>query len=283
MRKITLLIMTLLLGILLVACQDKQLSDDLTNVLFYTGGNATQVDTYFDVIIGDTIEQPEIPERVGFVFDGWYKDVGRIDEWIFETDIVTETILLYAKWRSLIWTLTFNLNEELEEVFSTNDTPPHEFTAGVSITLPDVRRPGGSFRGWSFVPQEDFTLDMRVYRNTKDLPYTTEEGYNLYPIFNNNKYMVTYQVRNSGVATPPPRTGVEYGSIITWLPKLEDTATQIFVGWFTKNGVNTGDWGLQLVNRTYDENDDPIELQDDIIDFFPNPNNTLLYAMWEDK
>ena len=283
MRKITLSILTLFFGFLLVACQDKQLSDNLTNVLFYTGSNATQIDTYFDVLIGSTIEEPDEPERQGFVFDGWFKDVGRLEKWDFENDVVTETILLYAKWKSLIWTLTFNLNEELDEVFSTNDEPPHEFIAGVSLTLPDVRRPGGSFRGWSLVPQEDFTLDMRVYKNTKDLPFTNESGYVLYPIFNNNKYMVTYQVRNSGVSTPPPRTGVEYGSIITWLPTLEDTSNQTFVGWFTKNGVNTGDWGVRLVNRTYDENGNPIELPENVLDFFPNPNNTLLYAKWEDN
>lgn len=282
MRKITLIILMIFSAVILVACSDKQLSDNLTNVLFYTGRNATLVETYFDVSIGSTIEEPEAPERVGYHFEGWFKDVTLLQKWDFNNDVVTETILLYAKWKALVWTLDFVLNEELDEVFATNDTPPSSFNAGQSIALPDVRRPGGSFRGWAFVPQEEFTSDMKVYKNTIDLPVTLEEGFILFPIFNNNKYLVTYQVRNSEVSTPAPKTGVEYGSIISWLPILADTSTQRFVGWFTKNG-NNGDWGVQLVNRSYDVNGDPIELPENVLDYFPNPNNTLLYAMWEDK
>lgn len=46
---------------------------------------------------------PTPPERIGYTFGGWYKEVECINEWNFENDIVefdeNETIIrLYAKW-----------------------------------------------------------------------------------------------------------------------------------------------------------------------------------------
>lgn len=283
MRKIALLFVAFFVAIGLAACQDKKTSDELINVIFYTGQNATKIETYFDIHVDSKIEAPEEPTRDGFFFDGWYKDIAFTQAWDFDNDVVTQTTILFAKWRSGVWPLTLVLRPELGEEFVTNDLPPTEFTAGKGVYLPDVRRPGGSFRGWSLVPQDEFTLDMKVYKNTQDLPITQYTEFVLYPIFNNNKYLVTYQVRMAGISTPAPKTGVEYGSVINWLPVIADTATHRFIGWFTKNGANTGDWGYQLVNQTFDENGDPIVLPDGVIDYYPNASNTLLYGKWEEK
>ena len=53
-------------------------------------------------------EPPYIPEREGYVFEGWYKEEECINAWDFETDFVEikaekgkqiyEEIRLYAKW-----------------------------------------------------------------------------------------------------------------------------------------------------------------------------------------
>ncbi|MGE5474171.1 MAG: InlB B-repeat-containing protein [Ignavibacteriales bacterium] len=47
---------------------------------------------------GTTINEPEAPFRPGYNFDGWYKESGCINEWNFDTDTVTENIMLFAKW-----------------------------------------------------------------------------------------------------------------------------------------------------------------------------------------
>ncbi len=44
------------------------------------------------------VTKPEDPARDGFKFEGWYKDEGYNETWIFETDKVTAPVTLYAKW-----------------------------------------------------------------------------------------------------------------------------------------------------------------------------------------
>lgn len=51
------------------------------------------------------IPEPENPVREGYTFAGWYKEIDCLNQWNFDTDIVTEPITLYAKW-------TVETNEE---------------------------------------------------------------------------------------------------------------------------------------------------------------------------
>jgi uncharacterized repeat protein (TIGR02543 family) len=48
---------------------------------------------------GELLEEPELPTREGFVFDGWYLDPGGTVPWNTNTDVVTESMTLYAKWK----------------------------------------------------------------------------------------------------------------------------------------------------------------------------------------
>lgn len=45
-----------------------------------------------------TIGEPEIPEKTGHIFMGWYKDSGYGEIWAIDTDRVDEDMTLYAKW-----------------------------------------------------------------------------------------------------------------------------------------------------------------------------------------
>jgi uncharacterized repeat protein (TIGR02543 family) len=49
---------------------------------------------------GSRIAQPANPARTGYVFDGWYREAECINAWNFTTDVVTENLTLYAKWKS---------------------------------------------------------------------------------------------------------------------------------------------------------------------------------------
>ena len=108
---------------------------------------------------------------------------------------------------------------------------------------------------------------MTVYRYAHDLPLSTTFDFVLYPVFNNNKYLITFNPRMAGVSTPAPKTGVEYGSIVSWIPVINDTATHTFVGWYTKNGGSSGDWGVKVENG----------------DLWAIAANALLYGRWEEK
>jgi hypothetical protein len=63
---------------------------------------------------------------------------------------------------------------------------------------------------------------------------------------------------------------------------LPDTATKTFVGWFSYDGTETGDWGFQYINGeiylgkalSYDSVSDTWEFL---------PQGITLYAKWADK
>lgn len=70
-------------------------STDCT-VRFESNGGSTienQIVSY-----GELIQKPENPVRDGFVFQGWYKNIDRTEQWDFERDTVTENMTLYAGW-----------------------------------------------------------------------------------------------------------------------------------------------------------------------------------------
>lgn len=47
---------------------------------------------------GAKLERPENPVKEGYYFAGWYKDIDCTEKWNFDTDIVDENTVLYAKW-----------------------------------------------------------------------------------------------------------------------------------------------------------------------------------------
>lgn len=47
---------------------------------------------------GSKLDWPEIPEKEGMTFVGWYRDEEKLKRWIFEEDKVESNITLYAKW-----------------------------------------------------------------------------------------------------------------------------------------------------------------------------------------
>ncbi len=63
--------------------------------------NDTFTNYYDDVFVdlGSTVSEPDEPESEYATFAGWYKDGNFLEEWNFDTDIVTKSITsLYLKW-----------------------------------------------------------------------------------------------------------------------------------------------------------------------------------------
>lgn len=267
MRKLIMFTLMILSILVLSACTDTKTSDDSVNVIFFTGRNATYVDSYFDVEVGSLIEEPESPTRPNFVFDGWYEDIQYTNEWKFDEFVIDKSTVLYAKWRSQNYTIFYHINEELGEEFVDISQIFYEFTSSENKYLPNLRRPGGTFKGWSLVPQSEYTLDLPLYRTTNSLPLLDIFDFELYPIFNNNKYLFQFRANLTGVSNPAPKTGVEYGVVITFLPTLADTTTHRFIGWYTSNGTSTGNWGSLVENGDYNT----------------FTNNPTLYGRWELK
>lgn len=60
-----------------------------------------------------TINRPMDPIRDGFIFEGWYKDAACSDDkaWKFDTDVITEDTIIYAKWYDESTTIGYKLND----------------------------------------------------------------------------------------------------------------------------------------------------------------------------
>lgn len=72
----------------------------ITYTVTYDSNGGSFVDSR-TVNYGDTITAPINPTRASDTFGGWYKDNGTfLKAWNFGSDIVTENITLYAKWKN---------------------------------------------------------------------------------------------------------------------------------------------------------------------------------------
>lgn len=66
-------------------------------VTFHYQDEGVTADAETIVDYGGKLEQPEAPEREGYIFEGWYKDEEGKEAWNFNTPL-TEDLALYAKW-----------------------------------------------------------------------------------------------------------------------------------------------------------------------------------------
>lgn len=94
----TLNIIIVVLVVLLIACMAFGIAKGGFRVSFDTQGG-TPVEAQSGLMYGEQIEPPEVPTREGFEFEGWYLDPDGTMVFHVETDIVTESMTLYAKWR----------------------------------------------------------------------------------------------------------------------------------------------------------------------------------------
>lgn len=93
----TLNIIIVVLVALLIACMAFGIAKGGFRVTFDSQGGTT-VETQVKMH-GELIDMSEPPTREGFEFDGWYLDPGGTLPWDIETDVVTESITLYAGWK----------------------------------------------------------------------------------------------------------------------------------------------------------------------------------------
>ena len=106
-------------------------------------------ETVFDtkeVEANDTVDKPATdPQKVDHEFIGWFTEQSEGTKWIFETDIVTQNMSLYAHFElnQIDYTVNLLLDGEVKETKTTNSKDQTE------ITLPAVAvSEGKSLLGW---------------------------------------------------------------------------------------------------------------------------------------
>ena len=153
-----------------------------SDVNFVDGLDGTVIETR-QVAYGDTVVEPDYPEREGYIFDGWYTDKAYTLEYNFDK-MVTEPVTLYAKWAEKV-TIIYKANDGTED----NDTRLIIPKGTVVDGFPDVQRTGYDFGGWyegdlpaatSKAYEQDTTLTAHWV--PKQMVVCFMDGENLYDI-----------------------------------------------------------------------------------------------------
>ena len=78
-------------------------------VHFNLQGHGSAISDLTNVAAGSKISAPSAPTETGWTFGGWYKEAGCTNAWNFGSDVVNETMTLYAKWTKHNYTITSTL------------------------------------------------------------------------------------------------------------------------------------------------------------------------------
>lgn len=125
-------------------------------VIFYTASGDEFNYASKEVKSGKLVTRPSDPQKQGYVFIGWYKDIELTQVWKFESDVVMQDMVLFAKWeiRNLedigdVYTVKFVSNSEEEYVYQIQ-----EVKEGNLISRPSVPSKNGYvFIGWYKDPE----------------------------------------------------------------------------------------------------------------------------------
>ena len=162
--------------------------DSTISVTFDTNGRGV-VPQAQTVLQGETVTRPTNPTAQGYDFKGWYTEAACENEWDFDTNTVTDSMTLYAKWEAQTYTLTFDTNGggavDPESIQVTYD--------GTYGELPTPTRDGYLFLGWYTAPNHggmvksgekvDLTENGKLYAHWTIPTPTVTAGENLSLIY----------------------------------------------------------------------------------------------------
>lgn len=131
-----------------------------------TGGSQVSVRKVTD---GETFKSPGNPDKKGYLFGGWFRESTCATPWNFDTDRVRQDTVLYAKWDSYTWTVTFVDRANPDYAEKSTVTSPATATG----TLPSPKANGSKyFAGWwtgengtgtQLTTSTAITADLSVY------------------------------------------------------------------------------------------------------------------------
>lgn len=267
MKKFVKIFLMLAIVLLLSSCSDKKFYDTSINVSFYTGKNATQIPTLYDLEPYSTIDEPAPPTRPGYAFVGWYKEASYKTPWNFATDNVGDrSFIIFAKWEPITYQIIYHTNGgTLTGIY------PETFnldSASTTIFPTSIRMTGYSFVGWFLYDWKDENGKiqtkpgdpgiMRVPDNYAQDP----QDIHLYAHWKVIEVPVSFDINfpeETGKPEAPKSFTIKYGDTINFDEPVAEGYR--FLGWNLKADGS----GEYLVNGTK----------------FTRTQNTKVYAIWE--
>ena len=215
-----------------------------------------------EVTYGEKITKPEDPNKLGYSFDGWYKDQKLEKEFNFDTPMGSEPITLYAKWEANTNDIEF-YDEEGHKL--ENLGKEYTYTYGKKLgDLYDYEvEDHQEFIGWYYEVDE-----QKVYVDQNTVcTFTTEGVLKLYAEVGTKTYYINFEF-NGGNGTYDKLVSFT-GSSYT-LPLVDDTN-------LTRTGYLFEGWKTSL-------NGDVVYVNGATITSNALTNNSLtLYAKWKAK
>ena len=139
-------------------------------VTFNMNGHGTAPATQ-TIEYGSKVSEPSAPTADGYEFAGWYKDEQCTTPWDFDTDVVTGSTTIYAKWLQ-IFTITWKANGL--EYTTTKVTEGNLITPPSSPDLGNYC--GQVFVGWTTAEMVETTnVAPTLYPNPTPFPTATKE------------------------------------------------------------------------------------------------------------
>lgn len=114
-------------------------------VHFNLQGHGSTISDLTNVAAGSKISAPSpAPSATGWDFGGWFKEPACTNEWNFASDVVNETMTLYAKWTQ-VYTVTYNYNGGTSSCADAN-----KYAAGTTVAVCSTppTKAGSTFQGW---------------------------------------------------------------------------------------------------------------------------------------
>ena len=167
------------------------LTGELTVTFNPNNGGSVSTQTVAWAKDGTTLTAPADPFKEGCRFDGWYYDNnGSETKWDFDTDKVTHTMTLTAKWAPMTYTVTYYAGPYANEKDNQTDTKTH----GNPLTLKDAifTRTGYTQTGWT-TGQTEYALSG-VYENDTDVV--------LQPVWTVRQYTITFDTDGGSAVAP---------------------------------------------------------------------------------
>ncbi|KAK3604897.1 hypothetical protein CHS0354_000560 [Potamilus streckersoni] len=175
------------------------------------------------VVYGNKVTKPADPTRAGHAFGGWYKDNNTFaSSFNFDTETITASITLFAKWEANSYTVTFNTGDGGSIV------PTATVTHGNKVPKPaDPTLAGHAFGGW-YKDNNTFASSFNFETETITANIT------LYA-----KWAITYTVTfNSNEGSAVASITVTNGNKAT-KPTDPTRVNYVFVGWYKETELIT--------------------------------------------
>jgi len=171
------------------------------------------------------INKPTDPTKLGYTFDGWFKDEVKATPFIFTEEKITSDVTIYAKWSLTDYTVSFDVDggSSVDDVSTKHNS---------LISKPaDPTKAGYTFEGWFTDENKTLAFNFITTRITSNMT--------LYAKWTNENYVVSFDSDGGSLVND---VDVLYQDLVT----KPDDPTRVgytFLGWYL--GTETTPWNFE--------------------------------------